>query len=264
MARSVRSLTVYQLKSEYLMRIQKIGSLLFVAFAASSAAAQTKAPEPDYTLAYNIGVTTDYRFRGISQSRLDPAIQGGADFTHKSGLYLGFWASSIKWINDAGGNADAELDFYGGYKGSAGDFGYDLGVLRYQYPSHNLVVSPNTTELYGALTFGPVTAKYSHAVTNTFGFASSKNSGYLDLSATFDLGSGWSVVPHIGHQRIAGTGNGVFSYTDYALTVNYDFGNGLVASAAAIGTDAKKASYFTPAGKATGRDGLVLGLKYNF
>ena len=98
------------------MRIQKLGSLLFIALAASSVVAQTKAPEPDYTLAYNIGVTTDYRFRGISQSRLDPAIQGGADFTHKSGLYLGFWASSIKWITDQpGGNADAELDFYGGY-----------------------------------------------------------------------------------------------------------------------------------------------------
>ncbi|MEO6625549.1 MAG: hypothetical protein ABIN37_12060 [Burkholderiaceae bacterium] len=51
---------------------------------------------------------------------------------------------------------------------------------------------------------------------------------------------------------------------DYALTLNYDFGNDLLASAAAIGTDAKKSSYFTPAGKAAGRDGLVLGLKYNF
>lgn len=246
------------------MSMQKLGPLLFIALAATGVAAQTKAAEPDYTLAYNLGVVSDYRFRGISQSRLDPALQGGVDFGHKSGFYLGFWASSIKWIEDAGGDSDAELDFYGGYKGSAGNLGYDLGVLRYQYPSHNLAVSPNTTELYGALSFGPVTAKYSHAITNTFGFTSSKNSSYLDLSATFDLGNGFSLVPHIGHQRIAGTGNGIFSYTDYALTLNYDFGNGLVGSLAAIGTDAKKASYFTPAGKATGRDGLVLGLKYNF
>ncbi len=239
-------------------------SILCLALAAGSTFAQTKAPEPDYTLAFNVGATTDYRFRGISQSRLDPALFGGVDFAHKSGFYLGVWASSIKWIKDAGGNADAEIDIYGGYKGSAGDIGYDVGLLRYQYPSHNLAISPNTTEVYGALTFGPVTAKYSHALTNTFGFANSKNSGYLDLSATFDLGSGFSIVPHIGHQRIAGTGNGIFSYSDYALTLNYDFGNGLVASAAAIGTDARKTSYFTPAGKGTGRDGLVLGLKYNF
>ena len=239
-------------------------TLLCGALVASGVFTQVQAAEPESTLGFNAAVTTDYRFRGISQSRLDPAISGGVDYAHKSGLYVGAWASSIKWINDAGGSADAEIDLYAGYKGSAGAIGYDLGVLTYQYPGHKLAVSPNTTELYGALTFGPVTAKYSHAVTNTFGFANSDNSGYLDVSATFDLGKGWSVVPHIGHQRIAGTGNGIFSYTDYALTVNYDFGNGLAASAAFIGTDAKTTSYFTPSGKGTGRDGLVLGLKYNF
>ncbi len=240
-------------------------TILCTALVASGALVQADAAEPESTLSFNIGATTDYRFRGISQSRLDPAIQGGVDYAHKTGLYVGAWASSIKWIIDQpGGNADAEIDLYGGYKGSAGDVGYDVGLLRYQYPSHNLGVSPNTTELYGALTFGPVTAKYSHALTNTFGFANSKSSGYLDISASFDLGGGWSVVPHIGHQRITGAVNPQASYTDYALTVNYDFGNGLVASAAAIGCDARKAVYVTPAGKNTGHDGLVLGLKYSF
>lgn len=239
-------------------------TLLCGALVASGVMTQAQAAEPDYTFGFNVGATTDYRFRGISQSRLDPAVYGGIDFSHKSGFYVGTWASSIKWINDAGGNADAEIDLYAGYKGSSGAVSYDLGILTYQYPSHNLGISPNTTEIYGALTYGPVTAKYSHAVTNTFGFASSDNSGYLDISAAFDLGKGWSVVPHVGHQRIAGAGNGVFSYTDYALTLNYDFGNGFSASAAAIGTNAKKTSYFTPSGKATGRDGLVLGVKYSF
>ena len=239
-------------------------TLLCGALVASGVFTQALAAEPESTLGFNVAATTDYRFRGISQSRLDPAISGGVDYAHKSGFYVGAWASSIKWIKDAGGSADAEIDLYGGYKGSAGSVGYDVGLLTYQYPGHNLGISPNTTELYGALTFGPLTAKYSHAVTNTFGFAGSENSGYLDISASFDLGKGWSVVPHIGHQRIAGAGNGIFSYTDYALTLNYDFGNGLTASAAAIGSDAKKTSYFTPSGKGAGRDGLVLGLKYNF
>ena len=239
-------------------------TLLCGALIASGVVTQAHAADPDYTLGFNVGATSDYRFRGISQSRLDPAVFGGVDFAHKSGFYVGAWASSIKWIKDAGGSADAEIDLYAGFKGSAGAVGYDLGVLTYQYPGHSLAISPNTTELYGALTFGPVTAKYSHAVTNTFGFASSDNSGYLDVSASFDLGKGWSIAPHVGHQRIAGTGNGIFSYTDYALALNYDFGNGLVATAAAIGSDAKKTSYFTPSGKGTGRDGLVLTLKYNF
>ena len=250
--------------------------ILCIALVGSSAFAQAKPPEPDYTLAFNVGAFTDYRFRGITQTRFDPALQGGIDFSHKSGFYLGTWASNIKWIKDGGGrNSDVEIDIYGGYKGSVSDVGYDLGVLGYLYPGHRgyAPANPQTTELYGALTFGPVTAKYSHAVTNTFGFADSHNSGYLDISAVFDLGGGWSVVPHIGRQRIAGRPGGVsnsqFSYTDYALTLNKDFGNGFVASLATIGTDAKKASYSVPvgvssAGKYTGRDTVVLGLKYNF
>lgn len=251
-------------------------TVLLAVLAASSAFAQTKPPEPDYTLAFNVGVNSDYRFRGISQTRLDPSVFGGIDFAHKSGFYLGTWASNIQWIRDSvGNNSNAEIDIYGGYKGSVSDIAYDLGVLGYLYPSHRgYSPNPETTELYGALTYGPVTAKYSHAVTNAFGFADSHNSGYLDLSATFDLGKGWSLVPHVGHQRIAGSTGGVsnsqFSYTDYALTLNYDFGNGLVASVAGIGTNARKAAYAvgpfasSSIGKYTGNNTVVVGLKYNF
>lgn len=227
--------------------------------------AQTKAPEPDYTLSYNVGVVTDYRYRGLSQSHLKPALQGGADFAHKSGVYLGAWASTIHWIKDAGGSGNVELDLYGGYKGTVGDLGYDVGVLAYQYPSNKLAVNANTTELYGALTFGLVTAKYSHSVTNLFGFANSKNSSYLEAAASFDLGNGYSVTPHIGYQKVNGAGNGVFSYSDLSVAMAKDFGNGLVASATLVATDADKTLYITPGdAKFTGKTGLVLGLKYNF
>ena len=245
------------------MELKTTQKMVLAALAFSGAAfAQTKAPEPDYTLSYNVGVVTDYRYRGISQSRLKPALQGGIDFAHKSGFYLGTWASTIKWIKDAGGGASVEWDVYGGYKGTAGDFGYDVGVLTYQYPSHDLAVSPVTTEIYGAGTWGPATLKYSHAVTNLFGFADSKNSNYLDLTANFDLGSGWSIAPHIGHQKVKNFSPA--SYTDYSVTVGKDFGNGFSASAALVGTDADDLVYFTPAGKFTGKTGLVLGAKYSF
>ncbi|HEX9719687.1 MAG TPA: TorF family putative porin [Ramlibacter sp.] len=245
------------------MELKLTQKMVLAILALSGAAfAQTKAPEPDYTLSYNVGVVSDYRYRGISQSRLRPALQGGADFAHKSGFYLGAWASTIKWIRDAGGDARVEVDLYGGYKGTAGAFGYDVGVLRYQYPDHSLAVSPNTTEIYGAGSFGPATLKYSHAVTNLFGFSDSKNSYYLDASAGFDLGSGWSVTPHIGYQKVKN--NSDFSYTDYAVTVGKDFGNGLSASAAVVATDADDALYVTPAGKFTGKTGLVVGVKYSF
>jgi uncharacterized protein (TIGR02001 family) len=236
--------------------------LATLALAGSAAFAQAKAPEPDYTFAFNVGAVTDYRYRGISQSRLKPAIQGGIDFTHKSGFYLGTWASSIKWIKDAGGDASAEVDLYGGYKGTVNAFSYDVGVLRYQYPSAKLPTSPNTTEIYAAGTYGPATLKYSHAVTNLFGFADSKNSGYLDLSATFDLGNSWSVTPHIGHQTVKN--NSGFAYTDYSATVGKDFGNGLSATVALVGTDANSGAYVSPSGKNLGRTGLVLGVKYGF
>jgi uncharacterized protein (TIGR02001 family) len=262
-------------------------AITLLSLSASSAFAQTKAPEPDYTLSFNVGATTDYRYRGISQSRLKPAVQGGLDLSLKNGIYVGAWASTISWIKDAGaptlanvntGSSPLELDLYGGYKGTAGAVSYDVGALQYFYPGNKYANIPdaanaNTLELYGAVTVGPVTAKYSHALSNLFGFKNatnnSKGSGYLDLSANFDLGDGWSVVPHYGRQEVKKFGD--YSYSDYALTVNKDI-DGLVLSAAIVGTDAKtdfagnlnSLAYASPGGKNLGKSGLVLSIKKNF
>ncbi|MDB5859899.1 MAG: hypothetical protein JWQ76_3588 [Ramlibacter sp.] len=236
-------------------------SLLASGAVMAQAAAETKGPEPDYTLSVNVGAVTDYRYRGISQSRLKPALQAGADFAHKSGFYIGTWGSSIKWIKDGGGDADVEIDLYGGYKFNAGPVGVDVGALRYFYPSSKLGVNPDTTELYVAGTYGPATLKYSHAVTNLFGFADSKNSYYLDLSASFDTGYwGLTFVPHIGYQRVAH--NSDFSYTDWSLGLGKDFGNGISMSLAYVDTNAD--GYFAPSGKKLGRAAAVLGAKYTY
>jgi uncharacterized protein (TIGR02001 family) len=226
-------------------------------------------------LSFNAGLVTDYRYRGISQSRLKPALQGGADYAAANGLYIGTWASTIKWIKDGGtiagvdaGSTNFEWDFYGGYKGEiAKDFTYDIGGLEYLYVGNKYgnipgAVNANTFEIYGALTYGAFTAKYSHSLTNLFGFADSKGSGYLDLSATFDLGNGYSVAPHIGHQSVSNFSPA--DYTDYSLTLGKDLGNGISLSAAVIGTDASKTGYVTPAGKFTGKNAVVLGAKYTF
>jgi uncharacterized protein (TIGR02001 family) len=229
------------------------------------ALAATAVPAVSYAdLAFNAGVVTDYRYRGISQTRLKPAVQGGVDFSN-GGFYLGAWASTIKWIDDFGGDAKVEIDLYGGYKGSlSADLSYDVGVLGYIYPSNGLNPSANTTEIYGALTFGPATLKYSHALTDTFGNLDSKNSYYLDLSATFDLGGGLMLTPHVGYQKIKGPFAGPGSYTDYALTLSKDF-SGIVVSGAIVGTDADKTFYSSPVnGKELGKATLVLGVKYNF
>ena len=157
-----------------------------------------------------------------------------------------------------------ELDLYGGYKGEiVKDLSYDVGLLRYQYQKNKLNPNANTTEVYGALTYGPATAKYSHAITNTFGAPDSKNTYYLDLSATFDLG-GFSVVPHVGYQKYKGPAASDATYTDYSVTVSKDF-SGLVVSLALVDTNAKKVFYTSPVGgKELGKAGVVVGAKYNF
>lgn len=223
---------------ESVMKKLLVPSLLALSLLAVTGAAQAQAAES--TLSFNVGTTTDYRYRGISQTRLKPAVQGGVDYADKSGFYVGAWASSIKWIKDAGGDASAEVDVYGGYKGAVGDVAYDVGFLRYEYPSNKLAVSANTNEVYGAVTMGPATLKYSHAVSNLFGFADSKNSYYVDLSGTFDLGNGFSLVPHVGYQSVKN--NGAYSYSDYSVTLGKDLGNGLSVSAAVVGTDADRKS----------------------
>ena len=244
-------------------------SLLSLAVVVAAAAL----PSAAYAqLAFNAGAVTDYRYRGISQSRLKPAVQGGVDFA-AGGFYVGAWASTIKWIEDGNPKSSnkVEVDLYGGYKGEIvkDSLSYDVGVLAYQYPGHKAgdagLTSPNTTELYGALTFGPATVKYSHSVTNLFGFSDSKNSGYLDLSASFDVGGGVMLAPHVGYQKVSH--NSDYSYTDVSLGVSKDF-NGLVVSATAVYADVKKLSgvpaYVGPNGKNLGKTGLVLGVKYNF
>jgi uncharacterized protein (TIGR02001 family) len=239
----------------------KLAVLVSTLAASGALLAQTKAPEPDYTASVNVGGVTDYRYRGISQSRLKPAIQGGADFAHKSGFYIGTWASSIKWVKDAGGDANAEVDLYGCYKFTAGPVGLDVGVLRYLYPGSALPVNPDTTELYVAGTWGPATLKYSHAVTNLFGFFDSKNSYYVDLNATFDTGLwGLTFTPHIGYQQVKNSSTA--DYTDYSLALGKDFGGGLSASLAWVDTDTE--AYVAPNGKNLGKSGAVLGVKYSF
>lgn len=224
------------------------------------------------TLSYNVGVVSDYRYRGISQSRLEPALQGGIDYADKSGFYVGAWGSTIKWIKDTTGvtKGSVELDLYGGYKGTVGDVAYDVGLLRYEYVNNNYQnatgggVNANTNEVYGAVTYGLFTAKYSHSLSDVFGNANTKNSYYLDLSATFDLGDGYSLVPHVGRQSFKN--NGQISYNDYSLTLAKDLGKGLSLTGALVGTNADKTQsvYQTPAGKFTGKSSAVVGLKYSF
>lgn len=255
--------------------------VLSTLMAASAAVAQAKAPEPDYTLSYNVGVVTDYRFRGITQTSGKPAVQGGVDFAHKSGFYVGVWGSNVSWVKDVNGATKGayEVDLYGGYKGEiTSGLGFDVGFITYQYPGNNSGVAnrshstavtagqytnANTDEFYGALTFGVATLKYNRSSGNFLGNPNSSGSQYLDLSANFDLGNGLTLTPHVGRQTVKNTS--AANYTDYALTIAKDLGNGLVASAAAIGTNAKRGGFYTDLNnKFIANSTVVVGLKYSF
>lgn len=236
------------------------------AFANIAQAQEAAAPAPDNQFAFNAAFSTDYRFRGISQTHGDPAISGGVDYTHNpTGLYVGVWASSIKWIDDLGGDSDIEYDLYGGIRGEiVKDVTYDVGVLRYFYPGSGLGVNPDTTEVYGSIGYGPVSVKYSHAVTNAFGTDDSKNSNYIEANANFDIVDGYVLNLHGGHQKFKGDFSDDLSYTDWKVGVTKNFPL-VTVSLAVVGTDAERDLYTQPNGSHfNGKTGAVLTLSKSF
>jgi uncharacterized protein (TIGR02001 family) len=105
----------------------------------SMAMAADAAPASDHTFTSNVGLVSNYLYRGISQTDGGAALQGGFDYAHSSGFYAGLWGSNVSWITGSGmttntGAASLEVDTYLGFKNSfATDFTYDVGFLRYNY-----------------------------------------------------------------------------------------------------------------------------------
>jgi len=196
-------------------------------------------PASPHTLSANITLTSDYVFRGVSQSQNGPAIQGGFDYAHASGFYVGTWGSNVDWVSQGyKTNNSMEIDLYGGYKGSMGDVGYDVGVITYYYPGDDIVdvATPDTTEVYLGVSWKFLSAKYSHVVSENFiGWVNpgtgeeSKNSNYIELNANYDLGNGWGVLGHVGYQKVEGFDD--VSYTDWKVGVSKNIGFGTVALA---------------------------------
>ena len=214
-------------------------AVALLSVAATTAAFAADAPAPEVSpIAANVTVTSSYAYRGLTQSNYRPAIQGGFDYAHESGFYIGNWNSSISWISDGYQSATnqqrvvsapVEMDFYAGYKKEliGEGFATDVGVLQYYYPTTALPnvsatnttvaanpttrqasgVSPQTTEIYAAQNFtaGSVTgfAKVSYALTDLFGIYNSKGAFYPDLTANYDTGKeGITLNAHVGYQYV--------------------------------------------------------------
>ncbi|MGZ5268432.1 MAG: TorF family putative porin [Caldimonas sp.] len=239
--------------------------ILLPLLALTAAAARAEDPPPPPFTA-NIAVTSNYKYRGQDQGNNKPAVQGGFDWS-QNGFYLGNWNSSIGFTN-----AGIEMDFYGGYKGEiVKDLGYDVGILQYYYPQKNKVVSFNTTELYGALSWQWLTFKYSHTVSSDYfgigeaqGLAGTsprpkgRNTGYLDLSANYPIVDKFTLNAHVGYTRYSSdlrnatavdstettVSIGVPNYYDYKIGVTYDLGSGFSLAGAIVG--ASKKSFYDP------------------
>lgn len=238
------------------MRQTKLALAAVLALSAMPSLA-ADAPKSDWTISGNAGLYSDYRFRGISQTNKKPAFQGGFDIGHASGFYVGNWNSNVDSVFYGGANV--EMDFYGGYKGSLGDLGYDVGGLYYYYPgSDALVGSPKikNTEIYFGLSYGPISGKLYYPVSDFFSAEklvsffggtpeNAAGSYYLDVSGGLDLGGGFGVTGHIGYQKLKGSARLVEiggtelvdNYIDWKLGVTYTFSSGFVAGLSYIDTN---------------------------
>ena len=223
-------------------------------------AAPAAAPASEHSFTGNFGVFSEYRFRGISQTFKKPAIQGGFDYSHSSGVYLGNWNSNV---NEGAGYpaGNLEMDFYGGWKKTWGDWGLDIGGIYYDYPGSDAnatigTSAPFTNPRNGATHTGAVnnkeiylggswkflSAKYFHSTGDYFSQAGTKGSHYLDLAANYDLGNGWGINGHVGSFKLKNWDNGTDAtkadYTDWKIGVTKDI-SGWVLGASYIGTNGK-------------------------
>lgn len=232
------------------------------------------APASEHTLTGNVGLFSQYMYRGLMQTNRKPALQGGFDYAHASGLYAGIWGSNVSWISDPGNGVSAslELDTYFGFKNSlAGDFTYDVGFLRYNYPGSYPAgfVKPDTNEIYGALGYKWFTVKYSHALGDTFGIDNASGTGYLDISASFEVADKLTLGLHAGRQSFRGdiggvSNDGLYTYNDYKLSLTKDI-NGYLVGVAYTDTDAKNAGYFIPAtGRNVGDSQFIVSVSKSF
>jgi uncharacterized protein (TIGR02001 family) len=216
------------------------------AVGALPAIANAQASSP-HAVSGNMGIFSDYRFRGISQTFQQPALQGGIDYSHASGFYLGNWNSNVSGESFVDGTI--EMDIYGGYKFPAGPVTLDVGLLQYLYPgAKNAGVKYDTLEAYIGASWKWFTLKYSVTLDDYFGVANSDGSGYLDLSASYEIAPKLTLVGHVGQQEVKNSG--ALDYVDYKIGLSYDL-NGWALGVAYIDTDVNDATYTfsTNAGK---------------
>lgn len=219
----------------------------------------------DIALTANVGIVSQYRFRGLDQTFNQPALQGGFDLTLPYGFYLGNWNSNVNGSAAGMYGGNLEMDLYGGWKYNfTEDVGLDTGLINYFYPGSNPAGSPYALtvpsatgysqrpgmvynlEYYIGANWKTVNLKQYFALTDYFnaqGYngSSTSGSGYTDLTATYDLGgfndslAGWGVVGHAGYFYMRNFSQA--NYADWKLGITKDLGSGWTAGVSYIQAD---------------------------
>lgn len=245
-----------------------LGALMLAA-TATPAFADDTAPPPPITINGSATVVSDYRFRGISQTDRNPAVQGGITISHESGFYVSAWGSSVDDYVTASGQGHQELDLIAGFKKTFSGTTFDVGALYYVYPKTKLAgdnSSSDFIEPYVSVshTFGPLTAKA------TANYAPKQKALSLDQGASgllkkednlYLAGDFSAAIPktpigltaHIGHTFGPSWLSIGKEYTDWGLGATYTY-KMLTFGVQYVDTDG---DFITPSGKNAAKAGVV-------
>ena len=213
--------------------------------AAAAPAVAEAAPVSPWS--FNVTLASQYVTRGFSNSKGEPVIQGGVDYVHPSGFNVGFWMSTLsdKFVQGSW----AETDYYAGYTKAFGDLNVGAQIYYYIYPNGKFVFdgsvkgqSYNYGEFVPTLNYKWFTAKYWYTYTRdyfgvndatmfTTGRGHSRGSGYLDLNTNFDLGHGYALQAHYGHQKVENYER--INWSDGKIGITKSFDGGWTAGVAA-------------------------------
>lgn len=247
-----------------------VGGVAAATMAAGLATGVAQAQEATaFTFSANVGATTDYVFRGISQSDSEHAFQGGVDVGY--GLfYGGVWASTI----DFGLDEEAEVDFYGGIKPVVGPVTFDLGLIYYFYPGLDGSFNGDMLEVKAGASISPVdkvTVGATAYWSPQFTFTDDVSALYLEATAAYAIIDEFSISGAIGRQDVdtdgyyvdISDGDEADSYTTWNIGGTYAF-EGVSLDLRYYDTDLEEVELRGPSGDSLSDNRFAVGLKLSF
>lgn len=209
--------------------MKKIFAFCCLLLSLTSAYADDESP---HEFSANVALSTDYRFRGITQTSNDPALSGGFDYSYTPyGFYAGTWASNLDFNVPDPDPADLEIDFYGGFSGEfSGGIGWDIGGLYYAYPGSDTgpgVADYDYFEVYGSLSYDFESFNVAGGLAYSPDyFFESGDSLYVygDVGVPLSM-YGLSLAGHFGHQSIDNNAQfGTPDYVDWSIGISKEIG----------------------------------------